>query len=416
MRFTRKALSVARWEFVERVKTKSFIIGVFLTPVIILVFAIAPAALRGVLGKKEQVRLVLYDGSAALQDSIESSLDRLFTLPNGTPLYAISRMRGSGGMALAGRQVDSLILAGRVDAAMLIPSTVFDSLDFEYRSRNVADIENAVLLEQSVSDVVTSHRLAKAGLDPRKVRELNRHAVMRTVRVSEQGARESGFLEAFGMSYVFLIMLMIMILSSGQILVRSLVEEKSNRIVEVLVSSCSAMDLMFGKIFGLSLLGLVQAGIWAIASIAIVLVTGVQGLPMENLWLMTIYFFLGFFLYTALFVAMGSLVSTEQEAQQMTGYLSMFLSLPLVAAVIVTQNPNSPVLSTLSLIPFLTPSLMLIRIPVLMPPVWEIIATLAILALSIFALVWIAAKIFRIGILLTGKRPSLKEIVRWIKA
>jgi ABC-2 type transport system permease protein len=416
MIFTRKSLSVARWEFIERVKTKSFIIGVFLTPALMALFAVGPAALRGVMSKQDQVRLAVYDGSRVLRDSVLASLDRRFRLPDGRPLYATVQFREAKGMQDAGGISDSLVLAEQLDAAILIPGTVMDSLTFEFRSKNVSDIEHAVELERTISEVVTGYRLTHAGLDPSRVRELNRQTSMRTVRVSAEGARESGFLESFGMSYVFLIMLMIMILTSGQMLVRSVVEEKSNRIVEVLVSSCSSMDLMFGKIFGLSLLGLVQMSVWVVASVAVVFLTGVHGLPLENLWLMVLYFLLGFVLFASLFVAFGSLASTEQEAQQLTGYLSLFLSLPLVTAIVVSQNPTSPVLTVLSMIPFLTPSLMLIRLPVLTPPLWEILTTLGILCVSIFLMIWIAAKIFRIGILLTGKRPSLDEIVRWIRA
>lgn len=416
MMFTRKAFRIARWEFAERVKTKSFIIGMFLTPAIIVLFAIGPAALRGVMSKKEPTRLALFDGSGLLLDSIRSTLDRDFRLPDGRPSYECRYFRGGPDMQVAGRFMDSLILAEQIDAALLLPADILDSRLFEYRSRNVSDIENAVKLEQTISELVIGYKLLHAGLNPGRVKELNRHVTLRTVRVSEEGAHESGFLEAFGLSYVFLIMLLIMILSSGQMLVRSVVEEKSNRIVEVLVSSCSAMDLMFGKIFGLSLLGLVQVSVWALASVLVVLATDLQGLPLENIWLMTIYFLLGFFLYASVFVALGSLASTEQEAQQLTGYLSLFLTLPLVVAIVVSQNPNSVILTGLSMIPFLTPSLMLIRLPVLTPPLWEIIATLGVLLLSILMMIWIAAKIFRIGILLTGKRPNLDEIFRWIRS
>ena len=416
MMFSRKALSVARWEFIERVKTKSFIIGLFLTPAIIVLFAIGPAAMRGVIASDDQIMLGIRDDSGFLRDSLRASLDRLFRLPDGRPLFVMTPVLDEATETEAARLADSLILAGRIDAAILLPRGVLDSRSFEYRSRNVSDIERAVLLERAVTEIVVSHKLMQAGLDPGRVRDLNRGVSLRTVRVSEKGARESGFLEAFGMSYVFLIMLMIMILSSGQMLVRSVVEEKSNRIVEVLVSSCSAMDLMFGKIFGLSLLGLVQVSVWAIVSVTVAVAADIRGLPLENLWLMVLYFLLGFFLYASVFVALGSLASTEQEAQQLTGYLTLFLTLPLVAAIVVSQNPNSPVLTALSMIPFLTPSLMLIRLPVLSPPVWEIIVTLALMTCSILAMIWIAAKIFRVGILLTGKRPSLDEIARWIRA
>ena len=167
--------------------------------------------------------------------------------------------------------------------------------------------------------------------------------------------------------------------------------------------------------FGKSL-GLVQVVAWLAMLLVAVLVAGVSNLPLENLWLMFLYFALGFVLYATLFVMFGSLASTEQEAQQMTSYLSLFLSLPLVIAFIATQNPNSGILTVLSMIPFLTPSLMLLRLPLITPPVWEIAATLGILVLSILFFTWVASKIFRIGILMTGKRPSLDEIVRWIRS
>ena len=131
---------------------------------------------------------------------------------------------------------------------------------------------------------------------------------------------------------------------------------------------------------------------------------------------MIVYFFLGFLLYAGIFVMFGCLASTEQEAQQMTGYLSIFLSLPLVIAMIAVQNPNSPLLVGLSFVPLLTPSMMILRLPILTPPAWQIAASLAGLVLSIAVVVWIAAKVFRVGILLTGKRPTLDEIVRWIRS
>ncbi|MDT8325218.1 MAG: ABC transporter permease, partial [Bacteroidota bacterium] len=249
-----------------------------------------------------------------------------------------------------------------------------------------------------------------------RVRDLSRETDMRTVRVSEKGEKESGFLESFGLSYVFLIFMLIMILSSGQMLVRSMVEEKSNRIVEILVSSCSPMDLMFGKIVGISMLALVQVLFWTLIGVTLVYAAQLSNLPLENLWLMVLYFFLGFLFYAALFVAVGSLASTEQEAQQITGYLSMLLMLPIIIAFIATQSPNSPLLVILTMVPLITPQMMFVRLPITTPPTWEIALSLLILVCSIIVVTWIAAKIFRIGILLTGKRPGLTEILRWIRS
>lgn len=413
---TRKAFRVARWEFVERVKTKSFIIGLFLTPGLMIMFFVIPSLLSGTLEGSSVKTIAVYDGTGVLMDSIRTTFDRSFTLPDGSPRYRIVAIDSALSPARAEAECDRHILDESVESALLIPPAALDSLRVEFRSLNVSDIERAVRVEQALSDVMTGHKLAHAGLDPAKVRELNRRASLTTVRVSREGETETGFLESFGISYVLLIMLMIMVLGSGQMLVRSMVEEKSNRIVEILVSSCSAVDLMFGKIMGLSLLGMVQVLVWSVISVTAVLLTGVTGLPLENLWLMILYFLLGFLLYASMFVAFGCLASTEQEAQQMTGYLSILLSLPLVIAILVSQNPNSPIMTGLTMVPLLTPSMMILRLPILTPPLWEIVVSLAILLLSVFAMIWIAAKIFRIGILLTGKRPSLDEIVRWIRA
>jgi ABC-2 type transport system permease protein len=155
---------------------------------------------------------------------------------------------------------------------------------------------------------------------------------------------------------------------------------------------------------------------WTSIGVVLVYAAELRNLPLDNLWLMVVYFFLGFLLYAAIFVAFGSLASTEQEAQQMTGYLSMLLMLPIIVAFIATQNPNSPILVVLTMIPLITPQMMFVRLPITTPPVWEIAVSLLILIVAIFIVTWIAAKIFRTGILLTGKRPGLGEIFRWIRA
>jgi ABC-2 type transport system permease protein len=417
MRMTAKALRVARWEFIERVKTKSFIIGLLLTPAIMAVFAIGPALLQGTMARTEAQLIAVHDGTGMVVDSLEATLRRGPLLENGTPKFLVERVEAAGRtLPEIKADLDSALLRASVSAAIVIPSDALDEHSIEYRSLNVSDIESISRLERRVSDIISEFKLSHAGLDPAHVDELTRGTNMRTVRVSEKGEEESGFLEAFGLSYVFLIMLMILILTSGQMLVRSLVEEKSNRIVEILVSSCSPMDLMFGKIIGISMLGVVQVLFWSLIGAVLVLAADLGNLPLDNIWLMLLYFILGFLLYAAVFVAFGSLASTEQEAQQMTGYLTMLLMLPIIIAFMASQNPNNPVLVGLSMIPLLTSQMMFMRLPITTPPTWEIALSLFILVCSIVAVTWVAGKIFRTGILLTGKRPSLDEIVRWIRS
>ena len=417
MKMTAKTLRVARWEFIERVKTKSFIIGLLLTPAIMGLFAVGPALLQDTLADADAQIIAVYDGTGVVIDSLAARMEQGPLLADGTPKFRIARVEAEGrSIARIKSDLDSALLHHRIGAAIIIPPSTLDSHTVEYRSLNVSDIESITRIERRISDIISDFRIAHAGLDPAQVDQLTRGTDLRTVRVSEKGEEESGFLESFGLSYVFLIMLMIMILTSGQMLVRSMVEEKSNRIVEVLVSSCSPMDLMFGKIVGISMLGIVQLLFWALIGTVLVLSMDLSSLPLDNIWLMLLYFVLGFLLYAAIFVAFGSLASTEQEAQQMTGYLTMLLMLPIIIAFMATQSPNNPVLVGLTMFPLLTPQMMFMRLPITTPPLWEIALSLTILVSSIIAVAWIAGKIFRIGILLTGKRPGLDEIIRWIRS
>ena len=414
---TRKTLIVARWEFIERAKRKSFIIGLFLTPALMLLFGAGPSLLRSVIRNDSALTIAVYDGTGIVYDSLKAELAQGYRLSDNSMKYLLSRADSQAtDVATLKQSIDVELLGSRISAAILIPAEARDSAQVEYRSLNTSDIETISMLEARISRILARGRLLKAGLDPSLVHELNRTTNMRTVRVSHEGDKESGFLESMGISYAFLVFMLISILFSGQMLVRSLVEEKSNRIVEMLVSSCTPLDLMMGKILGISGLAMVQVAFWGLVGYLAILAAGLSNLPLEHLWLMAVYFVLGFLLYAALFVALGCLASTEQEAQQLSSYLTMLLMLPIVLAIIAIQNPNSPLLTALTLIPFLTPQMMFVRLPITPPPLWEIMLTLILLSASIIVLAWIAARIFRVGILLTGKRPELGEIIRWIKS
>jgi ABC-2 type transport system permease protein len=209
-------------------------------------------------------------------------------------------------------------------------------------------------------------------------------------------------------------MLMMLIMTSGQILVRSVIEEKSNRIIEILVSSCSATELMIGKILGLSALGLTQIGFWFLIAAAVSMQFGIVLISFSIVPLIMVYFVLGYILYAAIFVTVGAPLTTEQEAQQFTGYLSIILVMPVAFAFVAIQNPEALWIKILSFFPLLTPTLMVLRISISMPPVWEIFGTISILLASAVFMIWAAGKVFRLGILITGKRPTLREIVHWL--
>lgn len=181
------------------------------------------------------------------------------------------------------------------------------------------------------------------------------------------------------------------------------------------MSSCSATQLMAGKIIGLSGLGLTQMGFWAIVGLAISLKLAITMISLSSAFILLIYFLLGYLLYAAIFVAAGSPVSTEQEAQQLTTYITLILVMPIVLALPVMQDPDSTLVKVLSFIPLLTPTMMALRIPIQMPSTIEVLLTVALLSASVVGAIWAAGKIFRTAILIYGKRPTLFEIVKLLQ-
>ena len=172
---------------------------------------------------------------------------------------------------------------------------------------------------------------------------------------------------------------------------------------------------MSGKILGLTMLGFATISFWVLILVGVNFSIDKPFVNFDHLALMLTYFVLGYLFFAAVFVAAGAPLSTEQEAQQITSYVSIVLVFPIALAVPAMQNPGSMIVKVLSLIPFLTPTMMTLRLSIQMPAMWEIVLSLALLALSTVGMMWAASKIFRIGILVTGKKPNLKEIWRWVR-
>ena len=240
--------------------------------------------------------------------------------------------------------------------------------------------------------------------------------IVQQIKISEDGkVSDLDFLTTFFLSVIFILLLMMMVVYSGQMLVRSMIEEKSSRLIEMLVSSSTPDELLTGKILGLSLLGITQILIWVLLGMTLVASSLLPITAFKNIVPMLLFFILGFLFYASLFVGIGSTVSTEQEAQHITTYLSLILMLPVVIAMPAAQNPDFIVTKIFSYIPLTIPTVMLLRLNVQNVSNLEIFVSLVIMVISIFIVTKLSAKIFRIGILSYGNKPTLKEVFRWIK-
>lgn len=412
-----KFLDVARWEFLEKVKSKAFLISLVLMPIIMVGFGVLP----GVLASQEDQKTMtigIIDDTGQIVVALERRLQEKYKLSDGNPNYLLKDLKpyGSGYPDQLREIANVMVSGGEIEGYFSIPQSVFDSGKVVYRSDNVGNIRLLERFSRTIEEVVVERRLADRGYDPKLLRELTTNIDVRAIKVSKEGdEKESDFLQTFFSAYIFIMMLMFLVLTSGQLLIRSVVEEKSNRVIEVLLSSCSANDLMVGKILGLSGLGLLQILIWAGIGAGLSLKFGANIFTAAHFPLLMVYFALGYLMYAAIFVAAGSPVTTEQEAQQITSYVSLTLVFPIVLAVPAMQNPDSMLIKILTFFPLMTPAFMLLRIPIQMPETWEILTTIGLLLVSTLFCMWAAGKIFRIAILVYGKRPSLGELYHWLR-
>ncbi len=410
----RKIFEVAKWEFVEKVKTRAFIISIIITPAIIIGFSMGPTLLSDNESTTTQAIGIL-DSTGVYFKPLSSELEE-YKLDDGQPNYVAvnlyNKHKSFSELKLAG---DSLVLTDELEGYLFI-SEDQHSLKYQFRGRSIGNFKDLKRFEESFNKIRTEIKLSEKGLSSELIKYINDKVELHPIKLEESGKESSAnFLVVFFTSFILIMLLMMMILYSGGMLIRSLIEEKSNRLIEILVSSCSSDELLTGKILGLSALGLFQIIIWVVLAIAL---TGSSLIPVDafkNVLPMLIYFVLGFIFYTSIFVGAGSIASTEQEAQQLTSYISLILLFPIILVFSAVQNSDSFMLQLLSYIPFTTPSIMILRLNLQEVSLQEILITTLILIISIYITITVAAKIFKIGILSYGKRPSVREIFQWLK-
>uniref|UniRef100_A0A832G1F0 ABC transporter permease n=1 Tax=Ignavibacterium album TaxID=591197 RepID=A0A832G1F0_9BACT len=411
----KKAFTVAKWEFFEKIKSKAFIISLFLTPAIIILFSVLPTLLAT--KESDSTKAVgILDLTQKYFSEYKSEIEQ-YKIGGNIPAYAIlNNYKEDLSPDSLIKHADQMVIENRIDGYILIRQDAEDSIKVEYRSKSIGNFQDVARFEEAFNNLRIKRKLIEENANPALVEFIKNKVNVNQIKIEKPGEEgKGGFESVFFSSVIFILLLMMMIIYSGQMLVRSMLEEKSNRLIEILISSCTPKDLLFGKVFGLSALGLTQIFVWLVIGISLI---GAAIIPMnafENIHLIFIYFILGFVFYTTLFVGVGSIVSTEQEAQQITSYLSLLLVLPTVFIISALQNPESTIIKVLSYIPFTLPSVMILRVNVSPIPLWEIATTFLIMILSVIIVVNVSAKIFRFGILYYGKMPTLNEIKSWLK-
>jgi ABC-2 type transport system permease protein len=308
-----------------------------------------------------------------------------------------------------------------LSAYVILPKDALKQDTFEYFARNVGDLTTKDDVNDALNDAIIERRMADAGLDANHVNDLSRAVSLDTI--NRQGEREEG--QTFFLTFGLIMAIYVSILVYGIMVMRGVIEEKQWRIIEVLLSSVKPIELMLGKLIGIGMVGLTQFAVWALTGVLLGVISTLQviqmikaPIPKVSISLMcffVLYFVLGYFLYATLYAMVGAIVSNEEDGQQMQIPVTMTIVAPIMISVIVMQDPNSLSSTLLSFVPFFSPILMFMRISFQTPPAWQIALSIVLMLATIFALVWLAAKVYRVGVLMYGKRPSLPEVARWLK-
>jgi len=413
----KRLLTIVRREYLERVRSKAFLLSTFLAPILVLGLTLVPSMLmerqRG-----KALRIAVVDATGALGSGVEEELRRQRVA--GEPRFAVTPVAEDGAEAarLAARRG---VVDGRLDGYLYLAPDALLTSKAEYFGKNVSNVMDLRLLEQSAESALMQHRLAREGLDGARVKAVTRKLDLRTVRLTASGEREDRG-ASFFLALMLLTLLYMTVPMWGAAIMNGVIEEKSNRVVEVIVSSIPTSYLFAGKLLGVGGAGLTQVSVWMLtmAAFGAYGAAAAGGMPMPELSPLllgsfVVFFLLGYFLYGALYAGVGSAVNTQQEAQSLAFPVMMPLVLGFVFFPAVLGSPDSPFSVTLSLIPFFTPMLMFLRITAVTPPMWQIALSIVLTLATVIGVTWAASRVYRVGILMYGKRPTFPEMLRWIR-
>jgi ABC-2 type transport system permease protein len=414
-----RLLVVARREYLERVRSKAFLIATFAGPLLMAGLLLGPALIAARQRDKPQ-RLALIAASEPVRAAVEQALSQRREM--GDPRFVVASS-GAGPIEAERARLRQQVLAGQLDGYLYLPPDVLTSSSGEYYGKSVSNLGGMRTLERIVEEALVEQRLQAEGVAPSKLKSVMKRLDLRTIRVTERGEREDRGV-TFIFATVMMMMLYVSVLMWGQGLMTGVIEEKSNRVVELAISAMPAWHLLAGKLLGVGSAGLTQFLVWVVSMALISLFGGpvlaAGEIPMPEITPLllvsfVVFFLLGYFLYAALYAAIGSAVNTIQEAQSLAFPAVAPLIVSMLFFPVVLRSPESPLAVALSLFPMATPLLMFLRITVLTPPLWQIALSIVLTLLTIAAVTWASARIYRVGILMYGKRPTFPELLRWVR-
>jgi len=448
----RKFWAVLKREYWKIVWTWAFIISTLIAPILLIGISTVPMLLFSIKGKPTRMALVDQSGkiSARVRENLspdkqyekfkkaseeafkkvdatqDEKLKNTAQQMGGNFVFEDIKPEGKTNEAIR-QELTERIQADSLDSYLIVPED-FDAKDakFSFFSRNSSDFVTNEVLKSAVEEAVRSERLVKANISEAKLKEINQPIDFGINKVSEKGEeKESGF--GFAVGFAVAMIIYISLTLYGSIIMGAVIEEKETRIAEVLFSSAKPFELMMGKLLGVGLASLTQVAIW-VGSAGIIggyvlamMSAGGSPIPIPNLSptfiiFFLLFFFLGFFCYATIYAIIGAMVTTAQEGQQFVFPPILISLVGLYSVFPVIRDPNSTYSFWASITPFISPIVMPARIWIDMPPIWQILLAVLLNVGTIFVTTWVAAKVYRVGMLMYGKRATIPEVWRWIRA
>lgn len=410
-------------EYLERVRTKGFVIFTLLMPLFIVGIVVGPQKLmsRKNSGSHE---IVLVAATQQVADAVKQQLENpTESDPDEKEVTKFTVRTSLDTSDQMQKELFARVNGGDLEGYLLLSDQAIADRKFIYKTRAASDFVQMAALRSAVSMALTRQKLAERGIPSADSDQLLQRFEIDAVRIDKGKETKAGGMGTIILPFLLMMMIYITVLVYGVAVMRSVLEEKNSRVMEVMLSSVSAMELMAGKILGVGAVGLTQILIW----VGLGLVTSTPAavaakpyladlhIPVMVFVFFPVFFLLGYMLYSSMYAAVGAMVNSEEEAQQ----LQWPVMLPLIScsafAMEAIRRPDSQLAFWLSQFPLTSPILMFVRIVVQQPPMWQILLSIFILIATIWGTVLLCSRIYRVGILMYGKRPTLPEILRWIK-
>jgi ABC-2 type transport system permease protein len=440
----RKLLAVVKREYIQRVRTKFFVVATILGPVLMAGFTIVPALMFSIKAGGP-TRLAIVDQTGRMYGRVVRELtsarqtreDNENADPEPQvgsrnpkeqanqagklikPNFVIEEVRlDNRSLDQARKELENRIQNRDLDGYVVLPPNLLKDEQPEFRARNTADLFTKGSVESAVNRAVRGQRLVENGISEKAVETASAPVSLKTIGATGQESKgDASFFFVFGIG----LLIYMSVLLYGQFVLGAVIEEKETRIAEILFSSMRSFPLMMGKLIGVSLVALTQLGIWAMAFLIFSLwaaggssITLPHIPPMLFVWFL-VFFLMGYFIYATVYAVVGSMVTTTQEGGQLALPVVLLLVAGFYLSFNIIRSPSSSLAFWASMFPFFAPITMLVRIVTETPPLWQILLSLGIGVVTIIGLIWVASRIYRVGMLMYGKKATIPEVCRWVR-